>query len=144
MQRVYGPYLRKDGRKHIVIVEYDDDGKEKSRRTQSYPRYLIETHTGEKIPEGIEVDHGNRDFNDNDLSNFFLVEKRFHASIDSLRREIVEAPCAHCGKYFIPTRNQVSARARAKPGPFCSKSCARRGAKCDIQRPAPSYYRAGK
>ena len=37
--KVYGPYKRKDNRKHVVIVH--DNG---SRQTQSYPRYLMEQH----------------------------------------------------------------------------------------------------
>ena len=38
MIRVYGPYTRVDGRKHVI--HYDDTTKKK--RTQSYPRYMLE------------------------------------------------------------------------------------------------------
>lgn len=39
--KIYGPYLRKDLRKHIVIV--NDDG---SKTTKSFPKYLMENKLG--------------------------------------------------------------------------------------------------
>ena len=42
--KVYGPYTRKDGRKHVVIV--NNNG---TKTTKSYPRYLMEQHLGRSL-----------------------------------------------------------------------------------------------
>lgn len=144
VEKIYGPYLRKDGRKHVIRINYDVEGKEISRRTQSYPRYLIEQHTGEEIPADIEVDHSNRDTSDNHPSNYQLLERRYHRQLDATYRDRSEVSCACCGKVFIPSKDQVNKRALRKTGPFCSNSCRGKGALIATDRTAPAHYRISK
>lgn len=144
VEKVYGPYLRKDGRKHVIRIQYDLEGKEVSRRTQSYPRYLIEQHTGEAIPADIEVDHSNRDSADDQPSNYQLLERSYHRHLDATHRLRLEEPCACCSKLFILSKDQVSKRALGKPGPFCSNSCRGKGSVNAVTRQAPIHYRIDK
>jgi len=73
--KIYGPYLRKDGRKHIVIVH--DDG---LKQTQSYPRYLMEQHLGRRLLDNETVDHINEDFTDDRLENLQLLTRGENAA----------------------------------------------------------------
>jgi len=67
MNKVYGPYTREDGRKHVI--HYDG----KTRRTQSYPRYLMEQHLGRELLPNETVDHINEDFTDDRIENLQLL-----------------------------------------------------------------------
>jgi hypothetical protein len=48
--KIYGPYTRKDGRKH-VIVHYDGG----RIRTVSYPKWLMEQHLGRELEAVVLV-----------------------------------------------------------------------------------------
>lgn len=120
MNKVYGPYLRKDGRKHVV--HYDGE----TRRTQSYPRYLMEQHLGRELLEDETVDHINGDFTDDRIENFQLLSRAEHTRKDTKPAEIGTFDCEWCGDEFeMPMRqyrgNQV---VKGKAGPYCSRSCA--------------------
>ena len=67
--KIYGPYTRKDGRKHIVKYK---NGK---RTTQSYPRYLMEQHLGRPLLDTEEVDHTDEDYTNDDINNLQLLTK---------------------------------------------------------------------
>jgi len=66
--KVYGPYLCADGR--MRIVHYDLVSK--SRRTESWPRYVWSQANG-AIPEGYEVDHKDGNPMNNDIDNLQLL-----------------------------------------------------------------------
>jgi len=117
--KVYGPYTRKDGRMHVI--HYDGI----TRRTQSYPRYLMEQHLGRKLEDWEHVDHINNDPTDNRIENFQLL-----TPAENNRKSAVtlmhQFTCPVCGKdASIPLRrywgNQI---AQGKAGPYCSRSCA--------------------
>jgi len=65
--KIYGPYTRKDGRKHVI--HYDG----KTRRTQSYPRYLMEQKLGRELEILEQVDHKNEDHTDDNVENFQIL-----------------------------------------------------------------------
>lgn len=71
MIKVYGPYTRKDGRKHVIIY----DTETQSRRTVSYPRYLMEQHLGRELLPEEQVDHINEDFTDDRIENLQLLSR---------------------------------------------------------------------
>ena len=68
--KVYGPYLRKDGRKH-VILRYADG----TRRTQSYPRFVLESELGISLPDDLDVDHVDNDKTNDRPSNWQLLSR---------------------------------------------------------------------
>lgn len=118
-QRVYGPYLRKDGRMHVILI--DNVGK---RRTVSYPKYLMELKLGRQLdPYKETVDHIDNDHTNNDIGNLRLLPKPEHAKQDALRLKEQKASCIQCAKEFALTRAQLEKRSATRAGPFCSRKC---------------------
>jgi hypothetical protein len=119
--RVYGPYKRKDGRSHVILIDVDG-----SRRTVSYPKYIMEQHLGRELhPDNETVDHIDGDFTNNDLSNLRITNRSQHARDDAIRVALVKYKCPICNKYFRRNPKDVDHNHKLnKVGPFCGKSCA--------------------
>ncbi len=120
--KVYGPYTRPDGRKHVI--HYDEvTGK---RRTQSYPRYLMEQHLGRELTPEEQVDHINNDFTDDRIENLQLLTQKQNLDKSRKPAQMIECICPFCKVSFsIPYRtykqNQIK---QGKAGPYCSRQCA--------------------
>lgn len=124
--KIHGPYLRKDGRKHIVIVH--DNG---VKQTQSYPRYLMERHLGRRLLPEETVDHINNDFRDDRIENLQLLTlaENTRKQMALHPRQIYKFICPKCGKETEKFLNHVKNNwRRGKGGPYCSRSCAGKGA----------------
>jgi hypothetical protein len=121
--KVYGPYTRKDNRKHVIII--NDDG---SRRTVSYPKYLMEQKLGKELDPNLEtVDHKDENFNNNDDQNVRIMTRSEHIKDDILRVRIDKIfICPMCKKEFrVKNANWcINNRLKGKAGPFCSRNCA--------------------
>lgn len=127
--KIYGPYERADGRKHVI--HYDEaTGK---RKTQSYPRYLVEQVLGRALKEYEHVDHIDGDLTNNAIENLQLLSQK-----ENNRKSIVESgrqasvyyfTCPRCKtESSIPLRRYLSNQVnQGKAGPFCSRACAGRG-----------------
>ena len=68
--KIYGPYLRKDGRKHVVII--NDDG---TSCTRSYPRLLLEQKLGRPLLDTETVDHIDGDFTNDSFENLRVLSR---------------------------------------------------------------------
>ena len=117
---IYGPYTRPDSRKHIVHYENG------TRRTQSYPRYLMEQHLGRELRPEEHVDHINNDKTDNRIENLQLLTLAANNRKSAIPARTYIFLCPVCGKEAeIPYRrykaNQII---QDKAGPYCSRSCA--------------------
>jgi HNH endonuclease/MYM-type Zinc finger with FCS sequence motif len=125
--RVYGPYERKDGRKHVVIIY--DDGR---RRTVSYPKWIMEQHLGRELDPDLEtIDHIDGDINNNDLSNLRIIPRSQHVKEDVKRVEKIKIKCDWCGKEAEKKVNDVVHNSKqGKHGKFCSKTCAGKYSRC--------------
>ena len=75
MIKVYGPYTRKDGRQHVILVHED-----LSRQTMSYPKYLMEQQLGRPLLASKTVDHINNDFTDNRIENLQILTRAENAA----------------------------------------------------------------
>lgn len=118
--RVTGPYLRPDGRKHVVVTFADG-----RKSTISYPKYLMEIHLGRKLLTSETVDHIDRDYTNDNFNNLRVIVRSEHARQDALRVKKVDIVCALCGIIFSRSANSVShASKQRKAGPFCSRQCA--------------------
>jgi hypothetical protein len=120
--KVHGPYKRKeDGRQIVIIVENNG-----SRRTVSYPKWILEMQLGRKLDPNLEtVDHMDSNFDNNDLSNLRIVPRSEHSADDTRRVKLVKFKCAWCDKEFERSPRLVRDKARKnKAGPFCSRGCA--------------------
>ena len=118
--KVYGPYKRKDGREHVI--HYDGV----TRRTQSYPRYLMEQYLGRELEDWEQVDHINDDPTDNRLENLQILSGPDNVRKSVKGEEIGTFICPTCLNEFELVMRQYRANQlkQGKSGPFCSKSCA--------------------
>jgi hypothetical protein len=120
--KVFGPYTKStDGRQIVIIV--DEDG---SRRTVSYPKYLMEQHLGRPLdPDKETVDHWDGNFDNNSLDNLRIVPRQEHSGDDTRRVKLLQLTCAHCGKVFERSPRLVRDKSKkGKVSSFCSRQCA--------------------
>lgn len=121
--RVFGPYTKENGRKIVIIIKPDG-----SRRTVSYPKYIMEQHLGRELdPETETVDHWDSNKDNNDITNLRLVPRKEHSADDTRRVKLIDLTCAMCGKHFQRSPRLLRDKAKKKnAGPFCSKQCSGR------------------
>lgn len=119
--KTYGPYRRSDGRQIVIIL--NDDG---TRRTVSYPKFLLEQHLGRELDSDTEtVDHWDSNMHNNDISNLRIMPRDQHSADDTRRVKLVKFNCAWCEKEFERSPRLVRDKAKKnKVGPFCSRTCA--------------------
>lgn len=121
--KTYGPYERKDGRKHVI--HYDG----RTRKTQSYPRYLMEQKLQRKMLDTEEVDHKDDNFKNDDIENLQILTPK-NNRIKEITREERKAKwtshkCPICSESFSKRKRESSRNTREnKAGPFCTKRCA--------------------
>ena len=118
---VLGPYIRKDGRQHVVLNNSEARRGDKNKtKTISYPKAKYESITGHKLKENETIDHDDRDFENNSFDNLKPMDRAEHAARDAVRVLYLPINCPVCNKSFTPTKDQVSTNSA---GPFCSKKC---------------------
>lgn len=120
--KIYGPYLRKDNRQHIIIVH--PDGR---KQTKSYPRYIMEVHLGRELTQIETIDHINADFTDNRLENLQILtlSENVHKHHLAHPRKQYTFTCPNCQQTATKFLNDVQGnRKKGKAGPFCSRKCA--------------------
>lgn len=120
ISKVYGPYKRKDGREHVLIILKDGQ-----RLTRSYPKFLMEYELAIELDPILHtVDHIDRDFTNNNRSNLQILSKSENSKKSAKRRKPTKAKCVWCNKEFILSKNQlVKRRTKNLAGPFCSRVC---------------------
>jgi len=119
--RVTGPYMRKDGRQHIILNNTTKTKKEKGKlKTISYPKALIEAHFGRRLSPQGTIDHLNKDPLDNRIENLQVLSRSEHAKLDVRRRAPVEVACVTCGKILEATSSQIHNKSLVFS---CSKRC---------------------
>lgn len=122
--KIYGPYIRKDGRSHICIIHPN-----KRKQIKSYPRYLLEQHLGRELTKEETVDHINNDFTDNRIENLQILTRAENARKEIQREHRKEKfytfICPNCNQEATkPLRDVKGNRKKQKAGPFCSRKCA--------------------
>ena len=145
--KIYGPYTRKDGRQHICIVLSD-----KRKITVSYPKYLMEKHLNRQLRKDETVDHIDRNFNNNEISNLQILSRQEHCSLDAIRDKEQKFNCEYCGIEFILLGKKLNDakqnRMKGSKGPFCGKICAGKAShdieKYDIKNVSVIHYKKGK
>lgn len=115
--KVFGPYTRKDGRKHVVLQDLDT----RKLKTVSYPKYLVEVREGRYLETWETVDHKDDDFTNDDPDNLQILSRSANASKTSNAISMF-SKCAECGIEFELTRNQRNKRGLSKQK-FCSREC---------------------
>lgn len=119
IKKVYGPYTRPDGRKHVIVVYTN-----KTRDTISYSKYLLEQHLGRKLESWETVDHINEDFTDDRLENLQILSRPDNAKKSSKQAEMITFICPICLKEATKLAREVRHnRALGRKGPYCSRRC---------------------
>lgn len=122
--KIYGPYTRNDGRKHIVIVH--SCGR---RQTKSYPKYLLEQKIGRELVGDETCDHIDEDFTNDSSDNLQVLSRPVNAAKSMLLNpaKFYHFSCPECHQDSVKTLSEVKANwKKGKAGPFCSRSCAGR------------------
>lgn len=123
IKKVYGPYTRRDGRKHVIVMFTNG-----TRDTVSYPKYLMEQHLGRKLEDWETVDHINDDFTDDRLENLQILSRLDNYLKSVKPAEMVTFTCPQCGKEATKLARQIRANQgkQGRAGPFCSRQCSGR------------------
>lgn len=117
--KIYGPYKnKKDGRKKVIV--YFPNG---SHKTVSYPKYLMEVSIGRYLENDESVDHIDRDFSNDDLSNLRVRKNIDHFRLDAIRVRDIVVACSYCGTEFTIKGGTFGQRLRRSPFVFCSRKC---------------------
>ncbi len=120
--RTYGPYEGKDGRLRVCVV-YPD----LSKRTVSYPKYLMEKHLNRYLEKNETIDHKDENPLNNKLSNLNILIKGDHCRKHAKRLLPRSFSCPQCKKPFVLSgrrlHDAIQNRKRGKVGPFCNKRC---------------------
>jgi hypothetical protein len=123
--KVYGPYTRNDKRQHVIVI-YDDG----SRKTVSYPKFLLEQKIGRVLLPHETCDHIDGDLTNNNLENLQVLSRSENSTkaMALKKAEQILFVCPECGISFYKNMWEVRANQLKKKqaGPFCSKSCAGR------------------
>lgn len=118
-KKIYGPYLAKDSRLRIIVVEND------RKTTVSYPKYLMELSLNRYLTKTETVQHLDGNPLNNDLSNLIVLGKSEHAKMDAKRVNDVVLTCQWCKKEFLVKGSFIHNRLRKDrhSNSFCSKEC---------------------
>lgn len=118
--KVYGPYRRQDGRQLVIVVD-----KNGTKRTVSYPKWLMELQLGRRLGPDETIDHWDSNIENNDMDNLKVIDRAEHSSNDTRRVKLVKFQCAWCSNEFERSPRLIRDKARKnKAGPFCSRACA--------------------
>lgn len=118
--KVYGPYLRYDGRKHVVLV----DKFTKKKTTMSYPKYLYQITHNVILKDDQTIDHVDRDFTNDSLDNLVVRSLVEHGKLDARRVKLIKIECVWCGAIAHKKARYLTHSSRlGKAGPFCGKVC---------------------
>ena len=114
----YGPYIRKDGRSHVVLI--NKNNKDRQRVTVSYPKYLVEKHLNRYLNNNETVDHIDGNFFNNDISNLRVVDRSLHTKSHNIYKKEFIKHCVICGKEFKTKNNYLITCS----SPACRGACA--------------------
>lgn len=120
--KFYGPYSSKKDKRLRCILIYPDG----TRKTLSYPKYLIEVHLNRYLKENETVHHIDGNFLNNNLDNLEVIIRKEHCFNDAYKNEDVIVKCSLCGKEFTIDGSKLNNRNRSdrkQSGYFCSRSC---------------------
>lgn len=121
LDHILGPYKGKDNRLRTILIFND-----KTKKSISYPKYLMEIHLNRYLKEDETIDHIDQNPLNNDINNLRILSRVEHCSNDAIRNHDIKANCAYCGKEFIikgSTLHQRNRKDRHQSGYFCSKQC---------------------
>lgn len=120
--KIYGPYQGRDKRFRVVAVYLDG-----TKRTISYPKYLMEIKINRYLKDHETVDHLDTDVTNNSYENLVIKDRSLHISEDVKRYKNKTFICPECNTFFVLSgsklNNAINNRRKGRAGPFCSRIC---------------------
>lgn len=123
--KLLGPYANK-GLGGRLQVSFNDPVDQTKRRTQSMTRFCVQYALNSCVLPVWEVDHIDRNHQNNAIENLQFLERRYHALKDAQDARFIKAKCQNCHKIFLLLWRQYENNIlkQAKSGPYCTKRCA--------------------
>lgn len=118
-EKMYGPYINNKNRKFVILIKSGSN----DRVTISYPKLIMECYLGKRLSENETVDHIDRNYLNDSISNLQVLTREEHCRIDAKRVVTKDAECLMCGKIFSLSPAQRNKRSSSRAGPFCSRQC---------------------
>ena len=120
--KIYGPYTRKDNRKHVIL--YDRD---RNKRTLSWPKALMEVKLGRLLVGNETVDHDDENKTNDDYDNLKILTRADNARKSIKPAKLYTFICPECGNEATKLLSNVKGnKKKCRDGPFCSRNCAGR------------------
>lgn len=120
--KIRGPYeSSKDHRLRCILVFND-----KTTKSMSYPKYLMDVHLDRYLTENETVDHIDGNPLNNNINNLRVLDRREHCRNDAYRNVDVTVNCTYCGRKFTIPGSKMHNRNRKdrhQSGYFCSRQC---------------------
>ena len=121
-ERVYGPYLNKDGRMKVIIYTRHDH----PYRSLNLSRHLMEQRLGRMLTRTEIVHHINGDLTDDTIDNLEVLSTKEHRATTSQQSKWVNLVCPVCDKEFSRTTRRLRYGEKMGHRPCCSRECAKR------------------
>lgn len=106
MQKVYGPYKRKNDNRLIVIL-YDTETQK--RQTVSYPKWLMEKIIDRKLDKWETVDHRDEDCTNNSIFNLQILTR-----VENARKSYYHENGKVTSKYVVEFARSEAGRKLSK------------------------------
>jgi hypothetical protein len=120
MIKVYGPYMRGDGRKHIILY----DTELKKRTTLSYPKFLLQKKIGRKLVGDETTDHIDEDFTNDELENLQILSLAVNAAkSNKIIGEYYNCCNPKCTILVFRTPSQLKRKKKIYKFIACSNKC---------------------
>lgn len=122
--RFLGPYLRPDGRKHLIVINSDG-----SKTSKSWSKHVLEEKIGRELKDWETADHIDNDKTNDHPDNLQVLSQEDNARKEinrgGKREEIYSFICPVCEMTSAKPAREVRRNSKkGKTGPFCSRDCA--------------------
>jgi hypothetical protein len=129
--KIYGAYIRKDGRGYFVLVKKDSYGlihKTSKKSSIMLARAKMEVKLGRRLLTTEEVDHRDGDNTNDADGNLQVIDKEAHKAKSAVEASLkfskrVDAVCPNCETVFKCRPFRLKNALLKGKTPCCSTSC---------------------
>lgn len=115
MDKIYGPYQRKDKRWFLII----------NGKTISYPKWLYQNHHNIILSNQETIDHIDGNPDNNRITNLQILTRSENIRKSKKERQTTTFVCPQCKQEVTKWTNYILGNLRKKKsGPYCSRHCA--------------------
>lgn len=130
-KKIYGPYVRVDGRSYLVVADIIDGSvtRDSKKTSLMVSRAVMEISLGRRLLSDEHVDHINRDHTNDSLNNLQVLSITEHREKSGrenseLTSKRVVVTCPGCNGAFLVQRHVLATAEDKGRSPCCSRQCA--------------------